>query len=293
MNPPRECLTFELPYQPPLPWTPLLRYLAGRAWTGVEAVDERGYRRICLVGGVPGWLAVTPLEPLARVRVSVPATLAAQRPALAARIRAQFDLDAVPALIDKYLADDPNLKSRIETTPGLRVPGAFDPFELAIRAILGQQVSVAGATTLAGRLAARFGDPVATPYPDLRLTPVSAPRLAQASVAEIAAIGLPQARARTVQVLAEQVARGAITLDGSAPVEATMQRLKALPGIGDWTAQYIALRALHWADAFPEGDLGLQKAVIPGTRLSAKELKARAEAWRPWRAYAAIRLWCG
>ncbi len=293
MNPPRERLTFELTYQPPLPWTPLLRYLAGRAWTGVEAVDERGYRRICVVGGVSGWLTVTPLEPLARVRVSVPAILATQRPALAARIRAQFDLDAIPALIDKHLAEDSNLKSRIKTTPGLRVPGAFDPFELAVRAILGQQVSVAGATTLAGRLAARFGDPVATPYPNLRLTPVSAPRLAQASVAEIAAIGLPQARARTVQALAEQVACGAVALDGSAPVEATMQRLKALPGIGEWTAQYIALRALRWADAFPEGDLGLQKAVIPGTRLSAKALKARAEAWRPWRAYAAIRLWCG
>jgi AraC family transcriptional regulator, regulatory protein of adaptative response / DNA-3-methyladenine glycosylase II len=175
----------------------------------------------------------------------------------------------------------------VKRLPGLRVPGAFDGFELAVRAVLGQQVSVKGASTLAGRWARTFGTTIETPHPGLdRLAP-TAEGMRTVAVHEIRALGLPGSRARCLEALARAVADRRVVLSTGANVEEQLERLAGLPGIGPWTAQYIAMRALHWPDAFPEGDLGLLRAA----GVKPKELRARAERWRPWRAYAAHYLW--
>lgn len=199
------------------------------------------------------------------------------------RLRRVFDLAADPLLIDAQLGADPRLAASVREDPGLRVPGAWDPFELAVRAILGQQVSVAGATTLAGRLIAQFSDGMAG-------FPVAA-RLARESVDAIARIGLPGARAAALLGLARAVDEGRLVLSTGAPPEQLAGALRALPGIGPWTAQYIVMRALGHPDAFPAEDIVLRKALEPGRTLSARELTARAEPWRPWRAYAVMVLW--
>jgi AraC family transcriptional regulator of adaptative response / DNA-3-methyladenine glycosylase II len=175
----------------------------------------------------------------------------------------------------------------VRRIPGLRVAGAFDGFELAVRAILGQQVSVKGATTLAGRWAQAFGTPIATPYPMLnRLTP-GATQMAEVSGEQIAALGIVGARARCLSLLAPAVLEKRVMLTFAPNVEEQIEALMRLPGIGPWTAQYIAMRALHWPDAFPSGDLMLMRAA----NANQKQLKQLAEKWRPWRAYATHYLW--
>jgi AraC family transcriptional regulator of adaptative response / DNA-3-methyladenine glycosylase II len=170
----------------------------------------------------------------------------------------------------------------------LRVPGAFDGFEIAVRAILGQQVTVAGARTVAGRFAVAFGDPVETPFAGLTTLFPIAPRIAGMPAGRIARLGMPLARARTVVGLARAVADGRLVLMPNADAEATLEALRAVPGIGEWTAQYIAMRALSWPDAFPHTDLGVMKAL--GEK-DAKRVLEAGEAWRPWRAYAVMHLW--
>jgi AraC family transcriptional regulator of adaptative response / DNA-3-methyladenine glycosylase II len=206
---------------------------------------------------------------------------------LVARLRRLFDLDARPADVDRQLARDPALRRLVRATPGLRVPGAFDGFETAVRAVLGQQVTVKGATTLVGRLAERFGVPAKTPFGGVeRLFPTPA-RLAASTRGEIAALGMPGARAQALIDLSRAVEAG-LRLEPGAAVEETMSRLGELPGFGAWTTQVVAMRALRWPDAFPAADLGVLRAL----RLrSAKAALARAEAWRPWRAYATMYLW--
>jgi AraC family transcriptional regulator of adaptative response / DNA-3-methyladenine glycosylase II len=172
--------------------------------------------------------------------------------------------------------------------PGLRVPGAFDGFEVAVRAILGQQVTVAAARTVAGRLAAAFGERIETPFASLNTVFPGAGRIAELPCGRIARIGMPGARARTVLALARAVADGDLVLTPNADIENTLARLRTLPGIGEWTAQYIAMRALAWPDAFPHTDLGVMKAL--GER-SARHVLAAGDAWRPWRAYAVMHLW--
>jgi AraC family transcriptional regulator of adaptative response / DNA-3-methyladenine glycosylase II len=217
---------------------------------------------------------------------------------LLARVRSQFDLDANPAVIEAHLGQDSLLARQICLAPGMRVPGAFDAFELAVRAVLGQQVSVAGATTLSGRLASSFGDFVATPFAKVMLHFPSATRLALAPCETIAQIGLPKTRAQTICNLARFSEGGGLVIAPGASLGATVAHLKTVGGIGEWTAQYIAMRALRFADAFPAGDLGLQKAAAQepgesgaGARLNEKRLLARAAGWTPWRAYAALMLW--
>ena len=201
-----------------------------------------------------------------------------------AKVKRLFDLDADPAAIATSLG--PLAAQR----PGLRVPGAVDGFELAVRAILGQQVSVRAASTLASRLAAGFGEPLETPYPLLcRLTP-TAERIAAATLEDLTRLGLTGARAASLLALARAVAEDGLSLEPGGDVEAKMAFLKALPGVGEWTAQYIAMRALRWPDAFPASDLVLMRAL--GAAKPADALAA-AEAWRPWRAYAAMHLWSG
>jgi AraC family transcriptional regulator of adaptative response / DNA-3-methyladenine glycosylase II len=198
-------------------------------------------------------------------------------------VRRLFDLDADPQRIAEHLGRDDALAPRLVRRPGLRIPGAWDGFETAVRAVLGQQVTVRGARTLAGRLAAAFGDPIDAGAGLTRCFP-PAERLVDA---DLTRIGLPARRAAAINRLAAEVASGAIVLDGTADPERTRAQLLGLDGFGPWTADYIALRALGEPDAFPAGDLGLRKAL----GLPAAALAARAESWRPWRGYAAITLW--
>ena len=209
-------------------------------------------------------------------------------PEILARVKNLFDLSARPDVIASHLAIDAHFADVVARSPGLRVPGAFEGFELAVRAILGQRISVRAATTLAGRLAERFGEPIATPWPGLNLLAPAPERLAAAQPCELTSLGIAAPRAASIQAIARAVITREIDLEPGPDPEAVIAKLINLPGIGDWTAQYIAMRALRWPDAFPAGDLGLMKA---WGESSIERLKSAAEAWRPWRAYAAIHLW--
>src|SRR5262245_41298944 len=203
-------------------------------------------------------------------------------PLVLGRVKALMDLSCHPAEVTRALGA---LAAR---HPGVRVPGAFDGFEVAVRAILGQQVSVAAARTLAGRFVAAFGAPVETPFAAPGFTFPAAADVAGRTPRDIARIGMPLARAQTVLALARAVAQGELELVPHADIERTLASLRELPGIGEWTAQYIAMRALAWPDAFPHTDLGVMKAL--GEKRPQRVL-ATAEAWRPWRAYAVMHLW--
>jgi AraC family transcriptional regulator, regulatory protein of adaptative response / DNA-3-methyladenine glycosylase II len=277
-------------YRPPFDWPALLGYFVSRATPGVEVVQGGEYWRSVRSGAQVGVVGVSHDPDKRALRVRVSPSLASARAHVNASMRRVFDLDCEPTPMVDHLKRDAHLAPLVRQRPGLRVPGAVDGFELAIRAILGQQVSVRGATTLAGRLAATFGEPIATPL-KLPLTHVapSAERLADAGVDRIAAIGLPRARAATLVHLARAVADGAIDLlTPGADRGRIARRLLELPGIGPWTVEYISLRALRDADAFPDSDLGLRRAM---GGVSAIELRGAAERWRPWRGYAAIHLW--
>ncbi|TQM76906.1 DNA-3-methyladenine glycosylase II [Thermopolyspora flexuosa] len=265
------AITLRLHHRRPYEAGALLEFLAARAVPGVEAVDGTGYRRV-VPGGV---ITLTPADGHVALRATLSDTRQLAR--IVARCRRLLDLDADPDAIAATLGATP-LRPLVERRPGLRVPGAFDGFEMAVRAVVGQQVSVAGARTLLGRLVARAGERTA----DGHLFP-TAERLADA---DLAGLGLTERRVRTLRTLAERVARGEIDLDGAQdPAEVTV-RLLAVPGIGPWTAGYIAMRALRDPDAWPDGDLGLRRAM---RRLGIGDDEIGR--WRPWRAYAAQYLW--
>lgn len=274
---PADRLVLRLPYRPPLAWDELLAYLALRAIPGVERVDGRTYRRTVRVDGAPVVVELEHAAPAVTLTLAAPS--AESLGSIVENARRAFDLDADPAQVALVLGRDRTLRPLVERRPGLRVPGAWDGFELAVRAVLGQQVSVRGATTLAGRLVARFGEPLGAS--ENGLTHVF-PHPETLADADVAAIGIPGARAETIRQLARAAFTGALRLGASAPFDETRAALVALPGIGPWTAEYVALRVLRDPDAYPAGDLGLRHA---GATL------ARAEAWRPWRAYAAVHLW--
>jgi AraC family transcriptional regulator, regulatory protein of adaptative response / DNA-3-methyladenine glycosylase II len=277
----------------------MLGYLAARATPGVETVTAKHggqYVRTVQLQGCHGHLSLSPAAH--GVRVAISAGLAPVRESLAARLSRLLDLDVDPAAIAMHLGGDPALASLLVRRPGLRVPGSFDGFELALRTVLGQQVTVRGATTLAGRLAALVGEPMpATPSvagaycSSLTVLAVPADRLADAGIDAVAGIGLPHTRAVCIVALARAVAGGELPeLTGDVCVDRAdfRRRLTALPGIGAWTAEYVTMRALRWPDAFPDTDLVLRKAT---GGLSPARLRAAAERWRPWRAYAAQHLW--
>ena len=280
-------LTCQLDFRPPLAWESLLHYLRYRAIPGVESVDATHYRRTVAIGEVQGWIAVSMAKGGHALDVEMSPTLAPVIGAVIVRVKHLFDLGASPDAVSSLLAQDPTLAGAVGRLPGLRVPGAFDGFELAVRAVLGQQVSVKAATTMAGRWARTFGAPLETPFPDLDLVSPTAARMLDVAAHEIGALGVVGSRARCLAALAQAVCDRRVVLSYAANVEEQIERLMSLPGIGPWTAQYIAMRALHWPDAFPGGDLVLLKAA----KTTRKELHARAEAWRPWRAYAAHYLW--
>jgi AraC family transcriptional regulator of adaptative response / DNA-3-methyladenine glycosylase II len=290
---PPGMLTLRLAYRPPYAWEPILRYFALRGIPGVEAVlpDADGsYVRSVSLGGHSGWLRIAHLPRHCQLQLDADPALAPVLMPLLARVRAQFDLDANPAAIEAHLSDDPLLAAAISNAPGLRLPGAFDIFELAVRAVLGQQISVAGATTLAGRLALLFGEQAATPFAMVSRHFPGAAKLAGVPVDAIAAVGLPRARANTILELARFAASGGLRMAPGTMQSQTTEKLKQVPGIGEWTAQYIAMRGLRHPDAFPAGDLGLRKAAQACTE---RALLARAEPWSPWRGYAAMLLWHG
>jgi AraC family transcriptional regulator of adaptative response / DNA-3-methyladenine glycosylase II len=278
-------LRFRLRYRPPFDWEALLAFLAPRAIPGVECISGGAYRRSIAPGGIPGIIEVSHRNSELILEIDHPRPEALL--AIVSRVRRLFDLDADPLAIGASLATDPLLRPLVGLHPGLRVPGAWDPFELAIRAVLGQQVSVRGASTLTGRLVAQFGRPLATPRAGITHL---FPRAEDLAEADVGSIGIPRKRADTIRALAAAVAAKQVQLDGSSPPEAVRAQLCALDGIGDWTAGYVALRALGDPDGFPAGDLVLVRAASAAT---ARELEARAGQWRPWRAYAAMHLWQG
>ena len=276
------ALTFELAYRPPLDWDSLLTFLAGRASCGVEAMEGRRYLRTVRLGGHSGWLTAEPTAVRSTLRLEVSSSLAPVLLHLLALVRRLFDLTADPQQIAGHLG------ALAEAHPGLRVPGAFDGFEMGVRVILGQQVSVKAASTLAARVAARFGEPIETPFAALTHLFPTAERIADAATADLTALGIVTARAEAIRALAREVAAGRLRLEPGVETEATLERLKTLPGIGEWTAQYLAMRALGRPDAFPHTDLAIRKALGNPTP---RRLLEQAEIWRPWRSYAAMHLW--
>jgi AraC family transcriptional regulator of adaptative response / DNA-3-methyladenine glycosylase II len=277
---------FLLRFRPPFDWKGLLEFLAPRAIPGVEAIEHEAYRRSFQLDEHAGWLQAVLDKDAGAVVLHIHFPDPRSLFLIVERTRRLFDLTADPAEMNSHLRRDPILAPGVAARPGLRVPGSWEGFELAIRAVLGQQVTVRGASTLAGRLVREFGTPITTNHGLTHIFP-SAGKLADADVGRI---GLPRARANTIRALAQAVTKGDIRFDGVANVEEWKQRFCSIPGIGVWTAEYVAMRALGEPDAFPSADLGLLHAT--GLRNS-RELEARSQAWRPWRAYAAMHLWQG
>ena len=282
-----------LPYKPPYDWAAMIAFLKLRAIPGVEAVSDERYARTIAIGGDRGVIIVEPLEKN-RLGVTVRFPKISALAAIIARIRRVFDLAADPAAIAAHLARDPTLAPLVAARPGLRVPGAWDGFELSIRAILGQQITVVGARNLAGKLVATHGEPLpaelAGAVPGLTHVFPSPADLAEV---DFATLGMPGSRARALAALTAAVVADPLIFGPKRSLDDAVGALRALPGIGEWTAQYIAMRELREPDAFPAADIGLMRALADadGRRPNPAELSARAEAWRPWRAYAALHLW--
>lgn len=275
-----ECYHFRLAYRPPYDWPAVIAFLAARATPGVELVDANRYQRTIAIGNAAGTITVSPAADgpalILEVRYGDPRALLA----IVERVRRMFDLGADPSVIAGELCGDPLLEGPLAAHPGIRTPGAWDPFELTIRAIVGQQISVAAATTMAGRIAAKWGTPIDGVSPLTHLFP-TAEQLFDAPIEDV---GIVPARAETMRRLARAVIDKGVCFDN----DSTHRSLRSIVGIGEWTAQYVAMRALNEPDAFPSGDLVLRR--MAGD-LSPRELDRRAEAWRPWRAYAVMLLW--
>ncbi|MEE1886670.1 DNA-3-methyladenine glycosylase 2 family protein [Pseudomonas carassii] len=281
-------VSIRLGWRPPYDVGAMLGFLRLRAIPGLEWVEGRSYTRtLRLVQGsqaCSGWLSVSLDDERAQALVTISDSLASVLPTLINRVRAAFDLDADPVAIHSVL------QVTFPQSEGMRVPGALDGFELAVRAVLGQQITVVAARTLGARLVAAFGEPIQTPVAALdRLFPTPA-SLAAASGDALGRLGITRQRQAALKALAEAVGEGRLVLSPGVDVAATCAQLRALPGIGDWTAQYIALRALRWPDAFPAGDVALQKALGVSSASAATQA---AQGWRPWRGYAVLRAWQG
>jgi AraC family transcriptional regulator of adaptative response / DNA-3-methyladenine glycosylase II len=281
----------KLAYKPPYDWASILGFLATRAIPGVETVSAGRYARTIAIGDENGIVLV---EPAAGTHLKATIRFPNLRalPAIIARIRRVFDLAADPVAIAAHLSEDPLLAPLVAARPGLRVPGAWDGFELAIRAILGQQISVRAARTLAGKLVAACGAPIEDAAArELGLTHAF-PTPARVVGSDLAVLGMPRTRRAALASLAAAAAADPMIFGPRQSLEAAIAQLCALSGIGEWTAQYIAMRELREPDAFPASDIGLLRAMSKGgARPSPAALLARAERWRPWRAYAALHLW--
>lgn len=290
-----DALVLRLGYRPPYDFAAMLDFLRGRALPGVEVVDETSYRRVIGPIEQPGWLRVSAWPDDARgpqhaLKLELHGPAPARLLEIINRLRRMFDLDADPHAIAAALSVDPRLRALFAKRPGLRLPSGWDGFEISVRAILGQQVSVAAARTLAARVAQRYGQALPQPFgaglEHLFPTPDA---LADA---DLVTLGMTRARAQTVRTVARALLDGRVDFRAERTLDEFVARWVALPGIGPWTAHYIAMRALGHPDAFLADDLVLQKALPEdGVRMSAKALSARAQAWRPWRAYGVIQVW--
>jgi AraC family transcriptional regulator of adaptative response / DNA-3-methyladenine glycosylase II len=278
-----------LRYHPPYDWPQMIEFLRRRAIAGIEQVTAKSYARTVELDGVQGTVEVEPAEKNAlRARVRFPKLSAL--PEIIARLRRVFDLAADPLAISAHLAKDPALAPLVKARPGLRVPGAWDGFELATRAVLGQQISLAAAARLAGRLVSSHGRPLLEPEGDLTHVFPGPEALAKADLSKL---GMPRARAAALSAVAATAISDPHLFDANSELEDAILKLRAIRGVGEWTAQYIALRQLREPDAFPAADLGLMRAFArrEGQKRSSSELIARSLSWRPWRAYAAQHLW--
>ncbi len=287
------AVALRLRYRPPYDWDSMLGYLHARAIPGVEVVENRSYHRTVEIDGSVGTVAVTHLPQHQSLAVTIRFPNVKYLPAIVTRVRRVFDLGADIETIDAHLSLDPLLAPLVASRPGLRAPGGWDGFELAVRAILGQQISVIAARRLAAQLVALHGKPLPANHGGhsslLRVFP-TATRLAKANSLGLA---MPTARQSSLKALAEASAADPNLFRPFGTIEEAIVRLRAIRGVGEWTAQYIALRAFREMDAFPASDIGLLRgaATIDGTRSTSTSLLNRAESWRPWRAYAAQHLW--
>ncbi len=285
---PSGALVLRLGYRPPLDFPAMLGFLARRAIPGIERVDANSYERVVGAPDASTWVRVRadPVRPELRLEISAVDPRAI--PDIVRRVRHMFDLDADLAAVHALFREEPLLAKAIRKRPGLRVPCGFDGFEIAVRAVLGQQVSVAGATTLARRVVDTYGASRTQARDGLDRSFPTPERLRDAP---LETIGLPRSRAATLRSLATAVIDGRVAFGAGQRLDAFVERMTALPGIGAWTAHYIAMRALGHPDAFPAGDLVLQQMLGDGARLSERATDARSQAWRPWRAYAVLHLW--
>lgn len=277
-----DTVRLRLGYRPPFDWEGLIWFLEPRAAAGVEEVSGGSYARAFELDSTAGWFEVEPEAKRSALLARIHFPKVGLLPKAVDRIRSMFDLSADPKMIGEHLRADPMLASRIERRPGLRIPGVWSFFEMGVRAVLGQQVSAKGASTLAGRLAERWGEPT-----ELRQFRRLFPRPEALADADLESAGLTRARSRTIRAFAAAVAAGTLPLDRAADFEEVRRRLEEIPGIGPWTSQYVTMRASGDPDAFPPGDLGLRRAFAGADG----ELVRAAERWRPWRAYAALHLW--
>ncbi len=286
-------VTLRLRYRPPYDWESMLAYLRARAIPGVEVVENASYLRTVELDGFSGSVEVTHLPQRQSLGVTIYFPNVSSLPAIVTRVRRLFDLGADIETIGAHLSRDPLLAPLVARRPGLRAPGGWDGFELAVRAILGQQISVSAARRLAGELVALQGKPVSkshSSHPNLSRVFPTARRLTRA---DLSGLGMPGARRAALKALAEAAVADSSLFRPFGTIEEGITRLRTICGVGEWTAQYIALRALRETDAFPASDIGLLRGVaaIDGTRPTPASLLHRAEPWRPWRAYAAQHLW--
>jgi AraC family transcriptional regulator, regulatory protein of adaptative response / DNA-3-methyladenine glycosylase II len=279
-----------LPYRPPFDWERMLGFFEQRAIHGVELVAGDAYHRAIRINETTGVISVSHSARGNALRLKVALSDSRDLMSIVERVRRMFDLDANMGAIHEVLAADPALEKSVAKHPGIRLPGAWDPFEAAIRAVVGQQVSVKGARTTVGRIAAKAGPRFeSADYPELtRFFPM--PR--ELMTCDAGGFGMPEKRVRTIQALAKEVDNERLAFVVKGSLSDFIEQLTRISGIGEWTAQYIAMRAMGEPDAFPAGDLGISKALRQGDqKLTLTQIRQRAEKWRPWRAYAAMRLW--
>ncbi|MDH3305440.1 MAG: helix-turn-helix domain-containing protein [Gammaproteobacteria bacterium] len=282
----------QLPYRRPFDWERLLSFFAARATPGVESVHDGRYFRSIAVGDERGIVDVCHTGD--RLLLSLHGVGTKSLFSIVQRARSLFDLDASTDEIARVLSADPRLKRQLKKNPGVRVPGSWDGFEVTVRAILGQQISVRAATTLAGRIADRYGERINVPVDGLQQAPNRLfPEPHKLVRARLENLGVTASRASTIRSVARAAVDGSLSFDAAESPDDFCDSLQAIKGIGDWTAQYVVMRALKYPDAFPASDLGLLRAYSGSgeERMNPEELLARAEAWRPWRAYAALLLW--
>jgi AraC family transcriptional regulator of adaptative response / DNA-3-methyladenine glycosylase II len=278
----------QLAYRPPYDWRGILAFLSARMMKGAEWVTGEAYYRTVRLGRCRGWIAVRHAPEKHALQVEFTHSLAPVLPALLERLRHLFDLGARPDLIAAQLMRDRFLKKSVARNPGLRVPGAFDGFEMAVRAVLGQQITVKAATTLAGRFAGAFGEKIVTPFAELNRLSPPAERIAELGAGQIAELGIIRTRAESIIRLAQAVLAGRVQLEAGAHPDRAIAQLVALPGLGQWTAHYIAMRALRWPDAFPKEDIAIRKNL---GGVTAKQAEDMSQGWRPWRSYAVLHIW--